>query len=506
MADQRRIKEVVHKDYDERIYHRRPTGVSATKLGIGVAIILLALSWLAFTKSLPFGGSPYEVKAVFESSSTIRETSPVRIAGVNVGEVTGVARKGDASEVTFSVDDSGLPLHADAVATIRPRLFLEGNLFVDLRPGSPSAEEIPDGGTIPMSQTALAVQFDEILTSLQGNDRQNLSRLLRSYGGALMDEPRAEDDADQDPDTRGETAAESINDSFVWGGPAGRDTAIVSQALRGTEPRDLQRLIRGGARTFSALASEEQALRDLITNFNITTGALADESTNLSATIRELAPTLEQTRPSLVRLNETFPPLRQFAQEMRPAVNELPGLIAAGDPWLRQGDRLLSEPELGGLARVIKRSTPGLSRATRAAIPLLEQIDLVSRCTSQVLVPTGDQVINDQFSTGTPNYLELLYGAVAQAGESQNFDGNGSYLRVQPSGGGVQVTAPNPGGGFRDTQLYANTIAPVLGTQPTQPSRRPPLRSDVACHENDVPNLNGPAAAVGPPSPRAVGP
>ena len=84
----------------------------------------------------------------------------MRIAGVNVGKVTARrARAGDgdaAAVVTMEIDKSGLPLHTDATAKIRPRIFLEGNFFVDLQPGSPSAPTLDDGDTIPVSQTARA--------------------------------------------------------------------------------------------------------------------------------------------------------------------------------------------------------------------------------------------------------------------------------------------------------------------------------------------------------------
>jgi phospholipid/cholesterol/gamma-HCH transport system substrate-binding protein len=504
MTDRHRIDEVVNKDYDERVHHRPPRGISSVKLGVLAAIVLLVLSYLAFAKELPFGGEEYRLKAVFENTSTVRPTSPVRIAGVNVGEVTAVDKKGNGAEVTFTVTEEGRPVHADAMVTIRPRLFLEGNLFLDLRPGSPGAETLADGETIPLSQTARAVQFDEILTSLQQDDRRNLSRLLRAFGDTLMREPNAADDAEQDPDVRGKTAAEALNESFRYGGRAGKSTAIVTQAMRGTEPGDLNRLITGGGRVFAALASREEDLRELITNFNVTAGALADESVALSATLRELAPTIEQARPALVELNETLPPLRSFSRELRPGINELEGVIEAGTPWLRQGDRLLSEAELAGLARILRRSTPRLADTTRAAIPLMRETELLSRCTSDVLVPTGDIVIEDDFATGVENYKALFFGAVAQSGESQGFDGNGSFLRVQPSGGGVEARAENRGGGFQDTELFANTAAPPLGTQPTLPDKPPPIRSDVPCHTNDVPDLNGPAAAVGPPSPEAT--
>ena len=55
---------------------------------------------------------------------------------------------------------------------MRPRIFLEGNFFVDLSPGSPSAPEMEDGGDpIPMNQTSAPVQFGDLLAALQTDTR-----------------------------------------------------------------------------------------------------------------------------------------------------------------------------------------------------------------------------------------------------------------------------------------------------------------------------------------------
>ena len=37
----------------------------------------------------------------------------------------------------MDINKNGLPIHADATAEIRPRIFLEGNFYVDLLPGTP---------------------------------------------------------------------------------------------------------------------------------------------------------------------------------------------------------------------------------------------------------------------------------------------------------------------------------------------------------------------------------
>ena len=56
---------------------------------------------------------------------------------MNVGKVTSIEREpgSDTAIVTMEIDDKGLPIHKDATAKIRPRIFLEGNFFVDLQPG-----------------------------------------------------------------------------------------------------------------------------------------------------------------------------------------------------------------------------------------------------------------------------------------------------------------------------------------------------------------------------------
>jgi ABC-type transporter Mla subunit MlaD len=498
------------QDYDPRLYRRGIDMRSRVLVGLFCALAIAIGVYLAFAKQIPFTGAGYELHAVFQNPATVKPDSPVRIAGVNVGKVTSVQRDGDLAEVTFTVDDAGRPVHSDATVEVRPRLFLEGNFFLDLRTGSPSAPELSSGATLPATQTSVAVQLDQVLTALQAPERENLQELLQGFGTALTHEPTAVEDADQDPDVQGESAAEALNDAFRYGGEAGRTAAITNEALLGTRPHDLSALIAAQRRVLGALLSREAQLKDLITNFNVTTGALAAEQQSLSETVRLLAPTLETARPALLHLNQSFPQLRAFAIEARPGIAELPDTIAAAGPWLRQARPLLSERELGGLARLLREATPDLALTTRLTSRFLTQLELTSRCVSQVLIPTGNVVIDDAggaypFATGVPNYREFFYGAANQAGESQGFDGNGSYLRFQTGGGPVMAASPQPGGGFENQTVFGNTIEPPLGTRPALPSAKPPINADFPCHQNALPDINE-AAPVGPPSPQAVGP
>jgi phospholipid/cholesterol/gamma-HCH transport system substrate-binding protein len=476
-----------------------------------IAVIFLLIftvgPYLAFTGHVPFTSYGYQLKATFSNGVNIATNSPVRIAGVDVGRVIATERDGDATTVTFTVEGKGRPIHEDAFAAIRPRIFLEGNFFIDLSPGSPSADELDSDETIPVSHTSTWVQIDEVLTALQTPVRADLSHLLQSYGQALTHKPTAAEDQTQLPEVHGKSGAEGLNGGLRYGGDAGRYSAQVTNALLGTQPHDLSRLIAGTGRAFAAFSQNEEDLKGLIVNFDIFTGALASQSANLSTTIHRLAPTLKEFHGSLVSLNQSLPPLRAWAIEMNPAVAELPDLIRAGRPWIKQARPLLSGREAGGTAKLLREGTPGLAGAAQAGKAIaLPQLNRISLCTTKVIVPTGNQTIEDQFSTGGPNYREFLYTFTNFAGWGQNFDGNGPYLRLQPGGGDVLVEQRNPHGNLStDKRDYAHTIAPPLGTQP-QLGGRPPKKPDVRCDSNPVPDLNSGLGTVGAPNPSVVGP
>ena len=130
-------------------------GPSAFATGIGLIVAVLLAGYFSFHKSIPFRHH-FTIHAAFKSANNIKPSSPVRIAGVDVGKVTGVRHisgGGQGAIVDMRIDGNGLPLHTDATMTIRPRIFLEGNFFVDLHPGSPSAPTLHDGDTVPVQQT-----------------------------------------------------------------------------------------------------------------------------------------------------------------------------------------------------------------------------------------------------------------------------------------------------------------------------------------------------------------
>ncbi|MGH2927722.1 MAG: MlaD family protein, partial [Solirubrobacteraceae bacterium] len=180
-----------------RLGRKRRSGPSTFVAGLAGIVAVCLFSYFAYTKFANPFASPYTIHATFSNANGLKPDSLVRIAGVDVGKVTSIAqepgcgtsaggeRACQAADVTMTIDDQGLPIHDDATFAIRPRIFLEGNFFVDVSPGSPSVPTASSGHTFPIQQGVEPVQFDQVLTGLQLNTRRNLQTLIKQYGKAV---------------------------------------------------------------------------------------------------------------------------------------------------------------------------------------------------------------------------------------------------------------------------------------------------------------------------------
>jgi ABC-type transporter Mla subunit MlaD len=481
-----------------KVRRQRPL-VSNFAAGLIAVIIVGAVVYRVFGGSLPFTSSPFVLKAVFTTETELHVPSPVRIAGVDVGEVTSVQRlpgSPTASVVTMAINRNGLPIHGDATANILARLLLEGNFYVDLHPGSPSAPTLSSGGTLPAANTSGPVQFDRAISELDSAGRANLRALARGLGSALNGKPSAAQDASQDASVRGLTAAESLNSSLQYSADAFKDSAILDEALLGQQPHDLSNLVSGGERVFRALGSQQTRLPNLVATFDSVTTALASRQRDLSDTIGLLPSLLRSANGALGPLDASFAPARSFARDILPGVEQLDPTIGAGLPWLAQSTALLSPAEGG---RLVSSLTPAIQQTAstlHSAKTLVDSAGALADCLIHNVIPTGNEVIRDPpVSTGLPVYRELFQASVGFAGASGNFDGNGHYVRASPAGGSDLVqTSAQPASG----PLFGNAVLPPLATRPAWPGQPPPIRRGVKCSQNRPPNVNQVRTGAGP--------
>ena len=123
------------------------------------------------------------------------------------------------------------------------------------------------------------------------------------------------------------------------------------------------------------------------------------------------------------------------------------------------------------------------------------------------LIPTGDasSITTAPFNFETRPELQGVPATSRRpfAGESQNFDANGPYLRFQSGGGSARRLAelrqPQPSGGGSERQPLRQHAAPAsIGTQPAF-GAKPPFTTDVACQTERRPRRStGPGSASVP--------
>jgi len=167
------------------------------KLGIFTLTSILVTGLLAVIMGNIGLGDSREYSAIFANASNIQEGDDVRVAGVNVGEVSKVEHHDRTmAKVTFTVE-TGVELTSSSTAEIR-FLNLIGDRYLALEQGSEAdgAETLGEGETIPVANTSpsldLTVLFNgfkplfQALAPDQVNElSMNLVQVLQGEGGTV---------------------------------------------------------------------------------------------------------------------------------------------------------------------------------------------------------------------------------------------------------------------------------------------------------------------------------
>ena len=418
----------------------------------------------------------------------------------------------NAAVVTMEIDDKGLPIHKDATMKIRPRIFLEGNFFVDLPPGTPSAPTIDDGDTLPITQTATpGPARPGAHRAAERHARRTCRRRSRASAPALTYKPTRPQDVDADPSARGESAAESLNDAIRYGARRAEGHARSStDAFLGTEdarPLAADRRPRAERHRGPRRATRSQ-LKDLVTNFNTTMAAFAvARRPTCAPTIRLLARRCRTPTARSTRSTPSFPNTRAFAREILPGVRETPATIDAALPVDRAGARAARpdraagprrascSPATSDLAKVVD-ATPAAAAAGRPASPSARRsVDPADRRRQDRGRRAHDRTRRTTRSSGTRWSASPARARTSTATACTSASSPAAATRRSPRA---------QSGGSAGDRLFANVVAQadrhaarLPGQAPAVQARRPLL------HEPD-PDLNGarrPAAPDGAAAP-----
>jgi phospholipid/cholesterol/gamma-HCH transport system substrate-binding protein len=143
-----------------------------------IGIILLVLMTVKIEKFHVGKRAGYPLHIFFESVAGLEQNSPVRVAGVRVGDVEKVALEGGRAKVTFRVP-SDVTLYKDAKAYLKSEGFL-GEKYVEITPGTPGNPKVEPGGHV--EQGAPPADVEQFLSNMSsiGEDLKEVIKPLEN--------------------------------------------------------------------------------------------------------------------------------------------------------------------------------------------------------------------------------------------------------------------------------------------------------------------------------------
>jgi virulence factor Mce-like protein len=489
---------------------RSGKGKGPNPLAVAAITIVLAvvITYYAFSgKEIPFVHH-FTLHALVKNSVDIIPDSPVRIAGIDVGKVTGTSAEGEETRVDFELSSNGQPVHRDATVTIRDRLFLEGGYYLQLDPGSPSAPIVKDGFTIPASNTAYPVQFYQVLSTFDLATRQSLENTLNSLNQGFSAP------AGQPVNAPG-SGTQGLKQAVPQLTPTLKDVAWVAQGLKGTQPGDVRRLLSSTASITATLGASSAQLADLVTSLDRTSSALAASDGALARSVSGLDQTLRAAPPALSAIGRSLPPVASLAVALDPSLKVAPPLIDGLTKAVGQLAAVVAPAERGRLLTTLATTFvqfPSTLRRLATAFPITKG---VTDCLRTHVTPLLSQQVPDgPLSTGRPVWQDFVHFVVGLSSAVQDFDANGYWIRLL-SGSGSNSLSVGQLPGMGAVVGSSPSSSGILGARPQWVGDLTPsdFRPDASCASQPLVNLSARTSApdlrrvasAAPPTKAAVG-
>jgi phospholipid/cholesterol/gamma-HCH transport system substrate-binding protein len=405
--------------------------------------------------SLSFN-TAYTVSAVIPDAQNLVPDSDVRLAGVKIGQVSGITPDGIDAKITMQLGGLGGPVHRNASVQLRTKTLV-GESYLSLDPGSASSPALRTGATLPLANSDEATTIDQVLSTLDAPTRRALQEDLRGLGRGV--------------NGRGMDLNAIVGDLL----PTLQSTGTVTDVIN-EQHDELGRIVAQTSQLLQAFADRTADVRTLAVDARATAEAVAARDDSLEATFRALPGLLVQARSSLGRLQgfsyDALPVIENLtvvAADLRPVVHDLrPAAVAARaavvqlTPFVRAANPLLGQ--LTPAAKALSPSVDSVGQLLRQANPALAYLaryrtELISFFANQGAFASGhdaagnyarvhDEVSQQSLTVFTPAEQQVINALVKAGGltefshESENpYPQSGTAGTPQPFSGGYPVLA-----------------------------------------------------------------
>jgi phospholipid/cholesterol/gamma-HCH transport system substrate-binding protein len=248
-------------------------GVSKATLvkvaAFAAASIVLTVALGMRIANVGFFGDTYGVEAVFDNATGVFEGDAVKVAGVDVGRVTGTQIEDGKAVVGFEVDDE-VRLSTESRVGIRWRNVI-GLRFLYVYPGE-GGTPLQAGARIPTSRTDEAGDIGEFLN--------NLGPILRAID---PEEANAFLDAVNTALAGNQTTVQALL----------TDGAVLAGEL-GEMDQDIGTLIDSSDRIMAAYARQDDAIGQIIEDLDSIAAELAGSTSEINLLVENFAVVQEQ--------------------------------------------------------------------------------------------------------------------------------------------------------------------------------------------------------------------
>ena len=275
---------------------------------IAVVLMVLVIAVGLQPERLVQWATAAQYQAMFAEAGGLSTGNDVRMSGIKVGAVTGVALDRGKALVSFTVD-STITLGSDTSAHIRTGTLL-GKRILTL--DAAGTRPMHRNDVIPVTRTSspysLTEAVSDLTTNTAGTDTQSINAAL-------------------------DTLSQTIDQIAPQLGPAFDGLTRLSQTLNGRND-SLRDLLKSAATVTGVLAQRSQQLNTLILNANDLVGVLNDRRESIigllgstSALSRELSGLVADNEKTLAPTLEKINSVTAMLEKNRDSIGKaLPGL------------------------------------------------------------------------------------------------------------------------------------------------------------------------------------